>query len=129
MLGLMPKGVSMKREPLRPGAKRACVDTTLGFSIIVHELTIGEFRNWLASISTDRKCDVLLALQHDGLVAADLPIFTNMELADVEKLSPLMIRQLWEEVKAINADLFGVLGKPIEADRQSDRIQNSHTQS
>ncbi|MFT3758428.1 hypothetical protein [Thauera sp.] len=98
-------------------------------SVIVRELTVGEFRAWLASVVAGGDRDALLAVLHEGLDAADLPVFTSLEPADIEHLTPSQIREVWAKVRALNADFFEALGRLIEAGRPSDSSPSSNAPS
>lgn len=77
-----------------------------GQRVEVRELTVGEIRAWLRDPApVPEAVDVLL---FEGLPLYDLRRFTSLTPEQESALTPARLRELWEAVKAMNPDFFGL---------------------
>ncbi len=79
-----------------------------GLTLTVRELTAGEIRARLESAAVTPQTDALHVLLFEDFQVADLLDFSDLTAAQVEDLKPSEMRLLWERVKAVNADFFGL---------------------
>lgn len=78
----------------------------------VRELTLAEFRQWLAAAaSREATGDWLYVTLLEELDCADLMHFTDLQQAGIEACTPSELRHISVRVKALNADFFGALGR------------------
>lgn len=80
-------------------------------AVVVRELTLGGFRAWLKHAAEHPMGDPITALLFDDFDAADLCHFTNLLESDLEDLTPSEMRNVWDAVREVNADFFGMLGR------------------
>lgn len=93
---------------------------TLGERIVeVYELTVADIRAWLAGLETAQaeQTDILDATLFEEFSLADLTRMTSLTAADMEALSPSELRQVFDAVKAVNADFFAMRGRLMDLGR------------
>lgn len=94
-------------------------------AVVVRELTLAQFRQWLADAATERPRDWLHVLLHEERDASDLPVFTDLDADALEHLTPSQIRRVWREAEELNADFFVALGRLEEGSRPGASSQTS----
>lgn len=97
-------------------------------TVIVRELTVARFRQWLADAVTSRSRDYVLAELHAARDAADLVVFTDLVPDEIEALTPSQISVLWGKAEELNPDFFVLLGRVAQSP-PSDNLQTSNAAS
>lgn len=88
-------------------------------SVEVRELVVADIRAWLAGLETAQadQTDILDATLFDEFSLADLVRMTSLTTADMEALSPSELRQVFDAVKAVNADFFAMRARLMDLGR------------
>ena len=84
-----------------------------GQTITVKELTVDDVQRWMTAIEAKAEAQASSEAQPHGeilaqLLVPDVPLheIAKFTEADVTKLAPSEIRQLWEKCKEVNASFF-----------------------
>lgn len=84
-------------------------------TVVVRELTLAEFRAWFAAAARDQAVDAFHALLLEDCSLADVAAFTDLQMSEIEDLTPSQMRAVWAEVQEVNQSFFTVLGRLREA--------------
>lgn len=80
-------------------------------TVSVHELTVGEIRNWLRDLDSagDRAgTDLVGAVLFEEISFDDLKRLSNVTEAQLDAATPGELRALIEAARELNADFFGM---------------------
>lgn len=82
--------------------------TVGGVVVTVRELTVAEIRAWLMRREAVPATDVLGELLFVETTLDEIREFSDLSAEAQETLTPAQLREVWERVKASNADFFGM---------------------
>jgi hypothetical protein len=96
------------------------IETAAG-AVTVRELTVGEIRQWLATLAAraeEAGIDVVGELLIDGFALSDLSLFAGGEV-DADALSQSELRAIFDVAKRLNANFFLLRERLIRAGTQA----------
>lgn len=106
----------MSHEPVSPMSAEVDVRARIDRSILVRELTLGEFRRWIVEASRDR--DPVIANLCDGFDALDLISFSDLKAEEVDRLLADDVRRIAAAVREVNKAYFDMLERLAPGDPQ-----------
>ena len=97
-----------------------------GLDVEVRELTVGEIRNWLASVArlpmAEDVVDVVDVMLLDQVRLLDLSMLSTITPAQIEQLAPSHLRQVLEAAKQLTPDFFAMRQRLEEVGLASIKI-------
>ena len=88
-----------------------------GRKIAVHELTVGEIRNWLKE-SGAVSGDVVDATLFDDFSLPDLTMMTSLVPEAINAMTPSEIREVRRVAEEVNADFFAMRSRVVALGRR-----------
>lgn len=98
-----------------------------GREVTVHELTVGEVRQWLQELTSagERPIDVVAEELFAECSLEDLQRMSDLTLEAMDAVSPAELRKIVEAAKALNPDFFGLRGRLVALGRRAQHADSS----
>lgn len=87
-----------------------------GIKFGIRELTLDEIRAWMKTMG-EEEVDVVGAALIEGEEISDLLTLTTLTKEDLGGMTPTKLRQVFDLVKKVNADFFGMRQRVADLSR------------